>query len=295
MHQSSTSTPLGIIRSSNAALTVTSKNFAELRAQITNIYNQREAVLKELLVAKSKLGFLTLSHLISFPCVFGFFYKGIAEARTRQQDVVRQLEQRLAETFVTIKFADASQLEKSWLNCLDTFEALMRSEKTWDVTYAEAIDRAKMRTIAQTAIKRTVLTYVQRDIKIIRSDVQPIFIPNANGPDLFVYPTFLVLFKDRQRFGIFDLKEVKASLTSTNYHEEERVPRDGQVVGHTWKKANKNGTPDKRFKGNYQIPIVRYGALVLATQDGLQEGYMFSNANAFAAFAEAFRFHIKRL
>lgn len=290
------SNPLGIIRSSSKALTVTSKNFAELRTQITDIYNQRVSLLKELRAAKSKLALLTVVHFFSYPLIFGFFYKGIAESRTKQQGTVKQLEQRLSETYVTIKFADASQLEKSWLNCLDTFDELAQSEKIWDLTYAENIDRVKARTTASTAVKRTAVTYAPKDIEIIKSDVKPIYIPNANGPDVFMYPTFLILFKDNQRFGIFDLKEVKGSLTFTQYHEEEKLPGDGKVIGQTWKKANKDGSRDKRFQGNnYQIPVMKYGSLILETDDGLQESYMFSNAEVFTGFAEALGFHLKHL
>lgn len=206
-----------------------------------------------------------------------------------------QLKKQLEEIFVEVKFADASQLEKSWLNCLDAFEELAQSNKIWDLTYAEKIDQVKVRTVASTAVKRTLINYSQKSIEIIKSDVSPISIPNANGPDLFIYPTFLVLFKDNQRFGIFDLKDVKGSLTLTSYHEEEKVPADAEIIGHTWKKTNKDGSRDKRFKGNYQIPIAKYGDMTLESDDGLQESYMFSNAQAFTSFAEAIGYHIKSL
>lgn len=289
------SNPLGIIRSSNKALTVTSKNFTELRTQITDIYNQRTTLLKNLRVAKIKLGILTFANLCSYLLIFGFFYKGISKSRIKQQDMTRRYEKKLSETYVTIRFADASQLEKAWLNCLDSFEELVQSEKIWDLTYAESIDRVKARTTASTGVKRKAISYKPKDIEIIKSDVMPIFIPNANGPNIFIYPTFLVLFKDNQRIGIFDLKEVKWSMTFTQYHEEERVPSDSEIIGHTWKKANKDGSRDKRFKGNYQIPIVKYGNLVLETEDGMQESYMFSHAEAFMGFAEALRTHLKQL
>lgn len=290
------SNPLGIIRSSSKALTATSRNFAELRTQITDIYSQRTGLLKELRAAKSKLGFLTFIHFCSYPLIFGFFYKGIAESRAKQQATTKQIEERLSETYVTIKFADASQLEKSWLNCLDTFDELAQSEKIWDLTYAESVDRVKARTTASTSFKRTAISYAAKDIEIIKTDVKPMFIPNANGPDVFVYPTFLILFKDNQRFGIFDLKEIKCSLSYSSFQEEEKVPSDSEVIGQTWKKANKDGSRDRRFQGNnYQIPIMRYGNLIFETNDGLQESYMFSNAEAFTGFAEALGFHLKHL
>lgn len=289
-------TPLGIIRSSSKALTVTGENFANLREQITSIYNDRMRKLKKLRSAKAKLAAFTILHIASYPLVFGFFYKKAASSRKVWRDTVAQLEEQLAETFVEIKFADASQLEKSWLNCLDTFDELSKSNKIWDLTYAEKIDRVKVRTVAGTAVKRTQISYVEKTIGIIKSDVRPISIPNANGPDVFIYPTFLVLFKDNQRFGIFDLKEIEGTLAFTNYHEEEKVPADSERVGMTWKKANKDGSRDRRFQGNnYQIPIMKYGDLTLETDTGLQESYMFSNTDAFASFAQALDFHLKSL
>ena len=51
---------------------------------------------------------------------------------------------------------------------------------------------------------------------------------------------------------------------------------------------NKNGTPDKRFKDNYQIPVVRYGEISLNSNTGLNEQYEFSNYEHSEEFAKAF-------
>jgi len=281
-----------IIRSSSRALTVTSKNFEELRKQITDIYNQRAELGKRLSSEKLKLFLLTSTHFVSYLIIVGFFYKGISEARKTKQKVVKDLEEKLVDTFVKLTFADKSQLEKSWLNCIDAFEELIKSEKIWDLTYAEGVDRAKVRTVAETATKRTQVTDTKREIEFVKSDLQYIFLPNSNGPDLFFYLTFLILFKDNQEFGIFDLKDIKADMKLTGYIEEESVPKDTEIIQYTYKKANKDGSMDKRFKGNYQIPIVKYGSLTLTSETGLEEQYMFSNFDAFTEFAKVFEYHI---
>lgn len=284
-----------IIRSSSKALTVTSKNFEELRKQITDIYNQRVELSKKLSSAKLKLFFLTTAHIASYLIIVGFFYKGLSESRKSQQEIVKDLEKKLSETFVNLTFADKSQLEKSWLNCIDAFEELMKSEKIWDLTYAEGVDKARARTIAQTAIKRTPVPNTKREIEFVKSDLQYLFLPNSNGPDLFFFPTFLILFKDNQEFGIFDLKDIKAEMKLTGYIEEESVPKDTEVIQHTWKKSNKDGSMDKRFKGNYQIPIVKYGDLTLTSETGLEESYMFSNFDAFSNFAKTFEYYVQHI
>lgn len=284
-----------IIRSSSKALTVTSKNFQKLRQQITDIYNQRVELLKKLNSAKTKQFFLTLVHFGSYLVIVGFFYKKIAESRKTQQEVVKELEKKVSETFVQLTFADKSQLEKSWLNCIDTFKELMNSEKIWDITYTEDVDRVKARTVAKTATKRTPISIVERGIEFVKSDLPHLFLPNANGPDIFIYPTFLLLFKDNQKFGIFDLKEVKASMKLSGYVEEEIVPKDTEIAQHTWKKANKDGSMDKRFKGNYQIPIVKYGDMTFESEGGLEESFMFSNFDAFTEFVKTYEYHISLL
>jgi len=284
-----------IIRSSSKALTVTSKNFQELRQQITDIYNTRVELLKKLSSTKTKLFLLSALHFGSYLLIVGFFYKKIAESRKAQQEVVKDLEKQVSETFVKLTFADKSQLEKSWLNCVDAFKELMTSEKIWDITYAEGVNRAQARTVAQTATKRTLISRSGREIEFIKSDLPFLFLPNENGPDLFFFPTFLLLFKDNQEFGIFDLKEIKANMKLSGYIEEESVPKDTEVIQHTWKKANKDGSMDKRFKGNYQIPIVKYGDVTLESEGGLEESFMFSNFDAFTDFSKAYEYHVSLL
>lgn len=284
-----------IIRSSSKALTVTSKNFEDLRKQITDIYTQRLEIKRELSSAKLKYYFLAFVHFTSFLFIIGFFYKKIAAARENQHTIVKDLEQQLAETYVKLSFADKSQLEKSWLNCIDAFTELMKSEKVWDMTYTEVVDRAKARTIAQNATKRTQLSPAEGEIEFIKSDLPYLFLPNANGADLFIYPTFLLLFKDNEEFGIFDLKEINVRFELTGYIEEESVPKDTEIISQTWKKANKDGSRDKRFNGNYQIPVVKYGQLLFKSESGLEECYMFSNPSALSDYGNAYNRQLELL
>lgn len=284
-----------IIRSTSKALTVTSKNFIDLRKKINETYKSRRELSKKLQSTKLKFYALTLVHILSYPLIFGFFYKKIAETRIRLESDIRMLEEQVNNAFVKLTFADQSQFEKSWLNCVDTFAEVMKSEKIWDLTFSQSVNTVKERTTAKTAFKRTTIHNSQREIEFIKSDLPHIFIPNANGPDLFLFPTFLALYKNNQDLGIFDLKEVNTILEFSNFIEEEGVPKDTETISHTWKKANKDGSIDKRFKGNYQIPIVRYGSLTFQSENGLEEGYMFSNFSTFNAFQEAYNHHISLL
>jgi len=66
--------------------------------------------------------------------------------------------------------------------------------------------------------------------------------------------------------------------------EEEAVPADARILRQAWKKANMDGSPDRRFAANYQIPIVEYGRLTITSSSGLNEEYMLSNFAAVRQF-----------
>jgi hypothetical protein len=51
------------------------------------------------------------------------------------------------------------------------------------------------------------------------------------------------------------INELNFQQTYTRFTETSTVPRDSKIIGKTWAKVNKNGTRDKRFKSNYQIPV----------------------------------------
>ncbi|MGB0913074.1 MAG: hypothetical protein ACPGSW_05780, partial [Phaeobacter italicus] len=60
-------------------------------------------------------------------------------------------------------------------------------------------------------------------------------------------------------------------------------------------KTNKDGSPDRRFKENYQIPICLYGQIALRSQSGVTEEYLVSNAQSAHAFVEATQVYQKAL
>lgn len=284
-----------VIRSSSKALTVTDENFAELREEISSMHQKREELARQLELETTKLHFLTVGMVLSYVVIVGFFNTRVKDWRMKQKAKVSDVKAAYDDAFVKLTFANNDQLEKSWLNVVDAFHELQKCQKIWDLTYSEDVDRVQKRTTAQMSIKRTPLTFRDSALDFIHCDVQSLHFANYNGPDIYLYPTFLVLYKDRSQLGIFDLKTKPFVFTNANFHEVESVPSDSEVIDHTWAKTNKDGSRDKRFAGNYQIPVVRYGKLDIHTENGLDESYMFSNYGAFDDFEKAIEEHYRTL
>src|SRR6185437_14394300 len=53
--------------------------------------------------------------------------------------------------------------------------------------------------------------------------------------------------------------------------EESGVPADAQVVGHTWRFLNKDGSPDRRFNNNRRIPKCQYSQYHFLSATGINE------------------------
>jgi hypothetical protein len=73
----------------------------------------------------------------------------------------------------------------------------------------------------------------------------------------------------------------------SRFIEEQGVPSDATVVGQTWKYVNKKGGPDKRFKGNRQLPIALYEEIHLTSPTGLNEVLQVSRSGVGAMFEAA--------
>ena len=112
---------------------------------------------------------------------------------------------------------------------------------------------------------------------------------NKNGGDLYIYPGFVLYGESRDAFALIDFRDINLNFEMARVLHEGKVPDDAKVVEYTWAKVNKNGTPDKRYKDNYQIPIVGYGMIQLTSAGGLNEEYQFSNAALVERFSNAWR------
>lgn len=96
------------------------------------------------------------------------------------------------------------------------------------------------------------------------------------------------MYSTRSQFAVIGLEELEFNYSYTRFVETGNVPFDTKFIDMTWAKVNKNGTPDKRYNGNYQIPIVRYGDIKLRSKTGLNEEYEFSNYEFTEEFAKSF-------
>ena len=172
---------------------------------------------------------------------------------------------------------------------MDGFAALTKCAAKWDTVSRLATDRARQRTEASHAIDRQPVTFDFDTCEVIQSERKVPHLHNANGGDIYVYPAFVLVHVSRDAFAVVDIADVEISAAAAAFIEEESVPSDTRVLKQTWKKANKDGSPDRRFANNHQIPVVEYGRMSLTSPSGLNEEYMVSNFPCLGEFASRWK------
>ena len=224
--------------------------------------------------------------------LFRFFYKKrvavLRESVPKLKEQVEELKAWAANTKVDVTFDSSDEARRIYGELVRAFGALRNVAKTWDITAESAIDRVKTRSHASRGLDRHPARLFLSSSTYINYENSALVFENKNGEDIYIYPGVAVMERNDGAFALIDLRDLNVEYANVNFVEEEAVPGDTYVIKHTWAKVNKDGSPDRRFRDNYQIPVCQYGQLVLRSKNGIREEYQFSTTKQPREFAEAF-------
>lgn len=170
------------------------------------------------------------------------------------------------------------------------FNDLLACERIW--VLIEEKFGVQYRSTAQSTVERRNVLLGHERFGAVHSEHDAYFIANAKGSRLWLYPKVLAVAEGHEQVALIDLREVMLKFSLTLFHEDGSVPSDTSVKGQTWRFANKDGSPDRRFAKNFPVPIVRYATLHFTSPTGLNEAYMFSNPEKVKRLVAAFRNHV---
>lgn len=173
----------------------------------------------------------------------------------------------------------------------DEFSIASKAQRIWDTVGQRDVNRAAERTAATRVIARKPVKFHLDKCELIEAKWSAPHLQNANGGDIYFYPAFALYFVTAESFALIEYKEIQLTYRPIRFIEEETVPSDAKVVGSTWAKTNKDGSPDRRFKENYRIPVAEYGRLLIKSTSGMNEEYMLSDAASAERFANALSTH----
>lgn len=197
---------------------------------------------------------------------------------------VEELQEQLRCSSVQLEIDSEDTFAELYKNVKKAFGLLNSSEKKWDFTSSRQTNRIAERTSAANTITRSEIKISERHLPILRTKEPALCFHNINGGDIFLYPGFLIVYESNADFAIISYTDLIVEFSDVRFIETEPVPTDAKIVDKTWLKVNKDGSPDRRFSNNYQIPIVLYGEIHMKSSSGLNEVYCFSNIELASLF-----------
>jgi hypothetical protein len=283
--------PVTEIRSASTEL-LGSESMAQLRSLLKETSDERDVLAKEIAIADSEAN-AALSRFQKWER--GFLLKRIRKqafvARKEVSDTaaakLEELQEQLRLTTLAMEITVDREQGEPYYRMRDEFSSLCQCAAIWDTLTQRAVNQVAERTVAGRGITRGPASFTLGRSDLIQWDNDVPHIANCTGGDLYLYPGFLLYRISKQAFSLIDCREVSVEFSQIRFIEEGNVPADARVIGQTWAKANKDGSPDRRFSENFQIPIVLYGCIVFKSATGLWEEFQFSNADRAERFAKS--------
>ena len=276
--------PQGEISSAGTSV-LTSEGLIHFKELLTKAQDERRSLLPELQAAANESARLSNKYAA---WKNGWLLRRILRRRFEQlqneaeewQARHEELQEQEKLSRLPTEFNIPDSVRKAFSRLSDSFVEMSGSERVWDTISMVATDRSRERTTASNSISRRQVSFGLGECDLIESELRVPHLANANGGDLFMYPGFILFYISTEAFALLEAAQVDIEFQLSPFIEEEAIPSDTRVVRQTWKKANKDGSPDKRFANNYQIPVVEYGGLSIKSPNGLNEHYMLSNVIA---------------
>ena len=111
---------------------------------------------------------------------------------------------------------------------------------------------------------------------------------------LIFLPDMLIVAK-KTKVGAISYSDVQISVRPVEFVEYQRVPKDADILGYTWKYVNKNGSRDRRYSNNYQLPVCQYGKVLITSSQGLNVELQCSSYLLASKFKEAIKSYTKEV
>ncbi len=279
---SSARSPATEIHSANTEL-LNSQSMEQLRSLLKDAYEERNVLAKEISTAiqeantrRTRYEKWERGFLMKRICKQAFAAR--KEASETAAAKLEELQEQLRLTTLATEIEIEGEQAETYCQMRDAFAALSGCQKIWNVLTEQVIDRIKERSTHNKTITRNPVVFSLTSCDLIQWEPKVPHLPNHTGGDMYIYPGFILYRASKQAFALIDFRDVTLTFVSMRFTEIGTIPSDSQVVGHTWAKCNKDGSPDRRFQGNHQIPIAHYGELLFVSPNGLDVRYLCSDA-----------------
>ena len=166
----------------------------------------------------------------------------------------------------------------------NSIEELSSSKKISNVHKSTSVHNSKYHAGAGQLIDRNDVSIKFKNPKFLNSNIDIPCMP-AGKESLYFLPTTLLVAVDGV-VGAVPYELLKFEASTVRFIEDSKPVSDANIVDTTWEKVNKDGSPDRRFANNRQLPVVQYNKLKLNSSSGLNEMFYISKDGVLNGFTK---------
>jgi hypothetical protein len=185
---------------------------------------------------------------------------------------------------VPMEYSFDTEAQVAYNDLSEIWMSLNKNEKFWQ-TISESSLNKKTSGGASRGVSRITAKAINKLPFFVESNMQPFGLKLRKQKVYFLPDKVLIVSK--MNVGAISYSDVDMGFGTTRFVETDPVPKDANIVGQTWLKVNKNGTPDKRFKNNRQVPVCEYGEVLVKSGSGLHIELMCSNSGTINEMRES--------
>ncbi|WBV42531.1 SH3 domain-containing protein [Pseudoroseomonas cervicalis] len=271
---------------SSGGLELDLPQLASVLESAIGVVRQLEAELPKHLAARDA-AFRRTARAASFPLKALIGWR-LPALRSRLAAAERQLEDAVARRNghqASFHFDFAPATLTAFRNLAMAFSALGAAKAIW-ITAATTAGGTASAPVRGAVLHRQVVKLAPTLPEHVASEWPGLAFRHHNGR-FELYPGFAMLDAGSDTRTV-SLLDVRLDMTSTVIAENIEPPVDAILVARLWDKANKDGSPDRRYANNRSTPIVQYCLLRFSAPGLAAISYLVSHPDLAQRFAAAF-------
>lgn len=167
--------------------------------------------------------------------------------------------------------------EKFYNELSEWFEVVRENDKIWLVESEHMEDDKRHNFGSKTKIERKEIHIMRKVPVYLDMNIVP-YCFEVDKKMFYLLPD-RILIDDSYTVSDIGFSELELEFGKRRYTEEKPLPQDAKVVDMVWHYQNNDGTPDRRFNDNSQIPVCEYFTVHCRTDMGLNILFYLSNVN----------------
>lgn len=176
--------------------------------------------------------------------------------------------------------------KQAYEKLVDAFTNLQKTT-AWHVSATSAVHDGRRNANATSNIRRHAITPAIGTPKWIVTNIDTPAIP-VGRQKIYFFPD-RILFESPEGLGAIEYDELNLEVVPSYFIEDDRPPSDAKIVDYRWQFTNRDGSRDKRFNNNRELPVCEYRDLLFTSPSGLNERVMVSRIGVPEVFAEALK------